>query len=141
MRLRQAYGEADSKATEKLRNSERPPVTREILLPATRAEVWVALTSVELSSRWLGDVIELEPRPGGAVLVRDADGILRRGLVELAEPEEVLVLRWRRLEDAGGSLAVGAASRVTFRLEDDGPATRLVVVEEPAALVASREGP
>jgi hypothetical protein len=75
------------------------------------------------------------------VVVRDAGGCLRRGLVELAEPERSLALRWRRLEDAGGSLAVGRATRVTFRLEDAGAGTRLVVEEEPAMLVASRDAP
>jgi uncharacterized protein YndB with AHSA1/START domain len=119
----------------------REQVAREVLLPATREEVWAALTSPELLSRWLGEVLELDPRPGGAVVVRDAVGCLRRGLVELAEPGRALVLRWRRLEDVAGSLAVGEATRVTFRLEDAAWGTRLAVEEEPATLVASRDAP
>jgi uncharacterized protein YndB with AHSA1/START domain len=123
----------DGKATIGLRDR----IVREVLLPATRDEVWAALTSPELLSRWLGEVVELEPRPGGSVVVRDADGSLRRGLVELAEPGRALALRWRRLEDVAGTLAVGDATRVTFRLEDEDAGTRLAVQEEPATLVAS----
>jgi uncharacterized protein YndB with AHSA1/START domain len=116
----------------------RDGIERTVLVPATREEVWAALTSPELLSRWLGDVLELDPRPGGAVIVRDADGGLRRGLVEFAEPGRALVLRWRRLEDVAGALSVGEATRVTFRLEDEGAGTRLAVEEAPATLVASR---
>jgi len=116
--------------------SERGPVTRDVVLPASRQDVWRALTSLELLAAWLGEVLELEPRAGGSVVVRVTDGSIRRGLVERVEPERELVFRWRRLAGAGPSLEVGEATRVAFALEDEGSGTRLTVTEEPAPLVA-----
>lgn len=107
-----------------------------MVVPAPRHEVWRALTSLELASAWLGEVVELEARAGGTVIVRDGDGTTRRGLVELVEPARSLVLRWRRLAGAGPSLEVGEATRVAFALDDDPGGTRLTVTEEPTALVA-----
>lgn len=107
-----------------------------VVLPAPRDEVWRALTSRELASAWLGEVLELEPRPGGAVIVREPDGATRRGLVERVEDARELVLRWRRLAGAGTGLEVSEATRVAFALEDDSHGTRLTVTEEPATLVS-----
>jgi uncharacterized protein YndB with AHSA1/START domain len=112
-------------------------VTREVRIPAARDAVWRAMTDLDLLSAWLGEVVELDPRAGGAVLVREPDGSARRGLVERVEPARALVFRWRRLTGAGRSLEVGEATRVAFTLEDDGPGTRLTVTEEPAPLVAA----
>ena len=140
MRLRSAYGGRVEKATQRLRDSVREPVTRHVVLPAPREQVWRALTSLDLLSGWLGEVVELEARPGGSVVVREEGGSIRRGLVERVEPGRSLVLRWRRLAAAGGSLEVGEATRVAFELADEGSGTRLTVTEEPATLVASRAG-
>lgn len=112
-------------------------VTRRIRLPVAREEVWRALTDVELLSAWLGEVLELEPRAGGSVIVRDPDGSTRRGLVERADPARALVFRWRRLAGAGPTLEVGEATRVAFELEDQDAGTSLTVTEEPAPLVAT----
>jgi uncharacterized protein YndB with AHSA1/START domain len=112
-------------------------VTREVRIPAAREDVWRALTDLELLSDWLGEVVELDPRPGGALRLREPDGSVRRGLVERVDPARALVFRWRRLSDVGGSLEVGEATRVAFTLEDDGVGTRLTVNEEPAPLVAA----
>jgi uncharacterized protein YndB with AHSA1/START domain len=117
--------------------SDPASVTREVRIPAAREDVWRAMTDLDLLSAWLGEVVELDPRAGGAVLVREPDGSSRRGLVERVEPARALVFRWRRLSGASGSLEVGEASRVAFRLEDDGAGTRLTVTEEPAPLVAA----
>jgi uncharacterized protein YndB with AHSA1/START domain len=121
--------------------SERAPVTRDVVVPAPRDDVWRALTNPDLLSAWLGEVLELEPRAGGSVIVRDEDGSTRRGLVELVEPARALVFRWRRLAGAGPSLEVGEATRVAFALQDEGPDTRVTVTEEPAPLVATGAGP
>ena len=115
-------------------------MTRGIVLPASRERVWRALTSLELLAGWLGEVIELEQRAGGAVVVREADGSIRRGLVERVEHGRTLVLRWRRLHGRGGSLEVGEATRVAFELESEGAGTRLTVTEEPTLTVAAGAG-
>jgi uncharacterized protein YndB with AHSA1/START domain len=111
---------------------------REVVLPAPRDEVWRALTSLELLAAWFGEVVEMDPRTGGAVFVREPDGSTRRGLVERVETGRALVFRWRRLAGAGRSLEVGQASRVAFELEDEGSSTRLTVTEEPAPLVGAK---
>ncbi|MGH2637450.1 MAG: SRPBCC family protein [Actinomycetota bacterium] len=121
-------------------SEERAPVVRRVVIPAPRQQVWRALTSVELLSAWLGEVVELEARAGGHVVVREPDGSTRRGLVESVDPARSLVLRWRRLAGGGRGLEVGEATRVVFALEDDGAGTRVTVTEEPATMVAVGRG-
>jgi uncharacterized protein YndB with AHSA1/START domain len=112
------------------------PVTRSVVLPVPREEAWRALTTLDLLAAWLGEVVELEPKARGAVVVREADGSMRRGLVERIEPGRSLVLRWRRISGEGASIEVGEATRVTFELEDGDGYARLTVTEEPVALLA-----
>jgi len=123
-----------------LRDQVRESVTRAVVLPAPRAEVWRALTNLELLAGWLGEVIELEPTPGGGVAVREPDGAIRRGLVERVEPGRLLAFRWRRLAGVGDALQVGEATRVAFELREEGSGTRLTVTEEPTALVVAGTG-
>lgn len=115
-------------------------VTRSVVLPADPDEVWATLTTPEELSAWLGEVVELEPEPGGSLLVREPEGATRRGVVEAAEPGRVLSFRWRRLAGTGGSLEVGGASRVTFVLHADPAGTRLTVTEEPVPLATAGFG-
>jgi len=110
------------------------------VLPASREEVWSALTRREFATSWLGEVVELEPVVGGSVIVREADGSTRRGMIEKVEPARALVFRWRRLVGAGPSLEVGEATRVGFTLADDGSGTRLSVTEVPVPLATSEVG-
>ena len=85
---------------------------REIVLPATREDVWEALTDEERLSEWFANDVELDPRPGGSGCFRWDNGEERRAAVEAVEPEERLVLRWEddglvelRLEDVAGGHA------------------------------------
>jgi uncharacterized protein YndB with AHSA1/START domain len=93
-------------------------VTREIVLPAPREEVWEALTDEARLSEWFANDVELDPRPGGAGVFRWDDGEERSAAVEAIEPEERLVLRW---DDDGGV--------VELRLEDAPAGTRVLVRE------------
>ena len=113
-------------------------IIKTVVLPATRDDVWRALTSPDELSAWLGEVVELDARPGGAVIICDATGGIRRGIVEVAERAQTLVVRWRRLEGSGTGLTVGVATRVAFELADEGESTRLTVREEQVALATSR---
>jgi uncharacterized protein YndB with AHSA1/START domain len=83
-------------------------VTRSVVLPAGRDEVWATLTTPKELSAWLGEVVELEPEPGGAIVLRE-HGATRRGMVEAADPGRILSFRWRRLAGVGVSLEVGGA--------------------------------
>ena len=92
-------------------------IEREIVFPATPAEVWQAITEPERLEEWFATEVELDPQPGGEGIFRWGDGDERRAVVRELEPEERLVLDW---EDEG---------RVVLELEEVDGGTRLHVVE------------
>ena len=93
-------------------------VEREIVFPASPAEVWEALTEPGRLEEWFASEAELDARPGGEGVFRWGDGEERRAVVREAEPEERLVLDW---EDEG---------RVVVELEEVDGGTRVRVVEQ-----------
>ena len=92
-------------------------VTREIVLPAPREEVWAALTEAERLEEWFANDVELEVREGGEGVFRWDDGDERHAVVREVEPGERLVLDW---DDEG---------RVVFTLEEVPDGTRISVRE------------
>ena len=96
-------------------------IHKEILLPATREEVWAALTDPEELERWFASEVELDLRPGGAARFRWGNGESREAVVTCVEPGERLAFEWA---DEG---------EVEFTLDDDADGTRLVVVETSPA--------
>ncbi|HZD80994.1 MAG TPA: SRPBCC domain-containing protein, partial [Actinomycetota bacterium] len=109
-------------------------------LPAPPREVWWALTSPERLAAWFGAEVAIEPRAGGPVEVRWADGTRARGVVEEALEPRRLVLRWRRLSGAGLAMAVGPATRIAFELRPRVDGTDLAVEEVPVELVSAPGG-
>jgi uncharacterized protein YndB with AHSA1/START domain len=92
-------------------------IERDIVFPASPAEVWEALTESERLEEWFANEVELDARPGGVGVFRWGDGAQRRAVVREIEPEERLVLDW---EDDG---------QVVLELEEVDGGTRLHVVE------------
>jgi uncharacterized protein YndB with AHSA1/START domain len=92
-------------------------ITREIELPASRDDVWEALTDPERLEDWFANEVELDARPGGRGHFRWANGEERHAVVEQIEPDERLVLRW---DDEG---------LVELRLEETETGTRVLVRE------------
>jgi uncharacterized protein YndB with AHSA1/START domain len=92
-------------------------VTREVLLPVGKDDVWEALTDAERLREWFANEVELDPRPGGSGVFRWGNGEERRAAVEEVEPGERLVLRW---EDDGV---------VELQLEEVAAGTRVLVRE------------
>jgi uncharacterized protein YndB with AHSA1/START domain len=92
-------------------------IEREVVFPATPAEVWRALTEPERLEEWFATEVELDPSPGGTGVFRWGDGEERRAVVLEAEPEQRLVLAW---EDDG---------EVVIELGEVDGGTRLHVVE------------
>jgi uncharacterized protein YndB with AHSA1/START domain len=92
-------------------------IEREIVFPATPAEVWEAITEAERLEEWFATEVELDPQPGGEGVFRWGDGDERRAVVREAEPEERLVLDW---DDEG---------EVVLELEEVDGGTRLHVTE------------
>ncbi|HYT37867.1 MAG TPA: SRPBCC domain-containing protein [Acidimicrobiia bacterium] len=68
-------------------------VRRSVVLPAPVGAVWAALTGAESLSAWLGGDVELDPFPGGQIVVKE-DGRLRRGVIVDIEPSRHLEIRW-----------------------------------------------
>ena len=93
-------------------------IEREIVFPASPAEVWEALTDPERLEEWFASEAELDARPGGEGVFRWGDGEERRAVVREAEPAERLVLDW---EDEG---------QVVVELEEVDGGTRVRVVEQ-----------
>jgi uncharacterized protein YndB with AHSA1/START domain len=96
-------------------------IRREIVLPATRDDVWDALTDEERLEDWFANDVELDLRPGGGASFRWSNGEERHATVTEVEPERRLAFDW---EDEG---------TVEFTLADDADGTRLVVVESSPA--------
>src|SRR6202162_3606742 len=90
---------------------------RDIVFPASPAEVWEALTEPERLEEWFANEVSLDARPGGEGVFRWDDGDERRAVVRELEPEERLVLDW---EDEGS---------VVLELEEGDGGTRLHVIE------------
>src|SRR3954470_14091324 len=96
-------------------------IRREIVLPATRDDVWDALTDEDRLEEWVANAVELDPRPGGGASFRWSNGEERQAAVTEVAPERRLAFDW---EDEG---------TVEFTLDDDVDGTRLVVVESSPA--------
>jgi activator of Hsp90 ATPase-like protein len=60
-------------------------IEREVLLPASPAEVWKALTDGGQVSEWFGAKVEMEPKRGGRVRFRFPDGSERSAVIETFE--------------------------------------------------------
>jgi uncharacterized protein YndB with AHSA1/START domain len=101
-------------------------ITRSVELDASADDVWRALTEPAMLADWL-DVVELDVRPGGAGLIVEGDGAVRRARVEEVDPARRLALCWWP-EDGEGP-----ASTVELDLEETPTGTRVVVTETIAA--------
>jgi uncharacterized protein YndB with AHSA1/START domain len=74
-------------------------VEREVVFEAPADEVWAAITEPSELERWFANEVELDPEPGGRAVFRWSNGEEREAVVEEAEPQRRLVLRW--LDDGG----------------------------------------
>ena len=111
-------------------------VERTESFPASREDVWRALTQPDQLSDWFGaTAIEADMRPGGRLVFRDEEGVVRRALVEAVEPNERLAFRWLAVEEGpGGETWPGTAAHVEFRLTETAEGTDLTVTETPLLL-------
>lgn len=82
-------------------------------------ELWPHLTRPELLARWLG-AAEIELAPGGAARFEAWNGDQMTGAVTATSPPGWIEFTWRRF-------AFGEEEPVTWRLEADGPGSRVVV--------------
>jgi uncharacterized protein YndB with AHSA1/START domain len=106
-----------------LRKESQVEVTRELVLAAPCDEVWEALTNPERLEEWFANDVELDLGSGEGVF-RWENGEVRRAVVEEAERDRRLAIRWW-----DPNTADGGESEVTFTLDELEDGTRLVVTE------------
>jgi uncharacterized protein YndB with AHSA1/START domain len=102
-------------------------IERVVILPATPARVWTALTQADQLGAWFGTHATIDPRPGGE-LVFTWDGSTgpsgsSRGVIEAIEPPNRFVFRWQSV------IGDAPMTRVEFTLDTHPEGTRLRVVE------------
>jgi uncharacterized protein YndB with AHSA1/START domain len=107
----------------------KPLTVYTIYIASTPEKVWQALTSAEFSRQYFfGNSVEVEPRLGGAFIVRTPDGALHiSGEVLAYDPPRTLAVtfnvNWPELiEKLGPTL-------VTYEIEQVGDAVRLTMSE------------
>jgi uncharacterized protein YndB with AHSA1/START domain len=107
----------------------KPLTVYTIYIASTPEQVWEALTSAEFSKQYFfGNAVEVEPRLGGAFIVRTPDGALHiSGEVLAYDPPRKLAVtfnvNWPELiEKLGPTL-------VTYDIEPAGDAVRLTMSE------------
>ncbi len=99
-------------------------VVRTVRLDVDRGTAWDLVGTQEGLARWFGGEVELDPSAGAALRVTDDDGVERVGRVVDVDAGRTLSFEWATDD--------GAASSVTFTVEEDGDGSRVTVVEEPA---------
>ena len=108
-----------------------PAVERAIELDATVEEVWELLTD-PAAGAWLGDVVELDLRPGGTGRVVDGDG--RRDLL-VVDVDVAERLTWHWWHEDGPLSTV----EITLAPTSTGTLVRVVETLDPSTLPA--DGP
>jgi uncharacterized protein YndB with AHSA1/START domain len=110
-------------------------IERELILPASPARVWRALTDADQLAAWFGTRASVDLRPGGSVTFTwDVPGSSaaahhNRGVIEVVDPPRRFAFRWHSgPEDQPMTL-------VDFTLEAHPQGTRLRLVESGFASV------
>ena len=98
-------------------------VERSIVIRAGREEVFRYFTDSERFAAWWGAGSRIEPRPGGAVLIRYPNAVTASGkVIELTEPERVVFTYGY---DGPGPAIEPGGSRVTVTLTSEPGGTRV----------------
>jgi uncharacterized protein YndB with AHSA1/START domain len=95
------------------------PYTTSIRIDATPAEIFPYLVDPELIVRWMGDWADLDPAPGGK-LVLDINGVPIRGEYLVVDPPHRLVFTWGA---AGSETLPPGSTTVEIALRPDGNGT------------------
>jgi uncharacterized protein YndB with AHSA1/START domain len=107
----------------------KPATVYTIYIAATLEQVWQALSSAEFSRKYFfGQAVEVDPRIGGAYIMRTPDGALHISgeVIECDPPRKLTVtfnLNWPALIEKLG------ATLVSYEIEPAGDAVRLTMTE------------
>ncbi|HZC99257.1 MAG TPA: SRPBCC family protein [Actinomycetes bacterium] len=103
-------------------------VEREIVVAAPAERLWEVLTRPEHIGRWFeGMDVEVDLRPGGAMVLTSQEFGKFHAVVDKVEPPRLFAYRWARHPDT--PVTEGSATRVEFTLAPQGNGTRLRVAE------------
>ena len=102
-------------------------ITREIRIDAPPTVVWAIVTEARHLAGWFSDEVEIDLRPGGAMLLTWHGHGAYRARVETVEPPHTFSFRWLRRE--GNEPVEGSSTLVVMTLTPEGTGTRLRVVE------------
>jgi uncharacterized protein YndB with AHSA1/START domain len=103
-------------------------IEREIVVAAPAERLWEVLTRPEHIGRWFeGMAVQVDLRPGGAMLLTTEEFGKFHAVVERVEPPHRFAYRWARHPDT--EVAEGTATLVEFTLTPEGDGTRVRVVE------------
>ncbi|MGI8421977.1 MAG: SRPBCC family protein [Gaiellaceae bacterium] len=86
--------------------AETTSVEREIAIAASPETVWEFFVDEEKAARWMGQVVTLDPRPGGVYRVEVIPGHTASGSFVELDPPRRLVYTWGWEPGAGGENAV-----------------------------------
>jgi uncharacterized protein YndB with AHSA1/START domain len=103
-------------------------IEREIVVAAPAERLWEVLTRPEHIGRWFeGMDVEVDLRPGGAMVLANQEFGKFHATVEQVEPPRRFAYRWARHPDT--PVTQGTATLVEFTLIPEGNGTRVRVVE------------
>jgi uncharacterized protein YndB with AHSA1/START domain len=107
----------------------KPATVYTTYIAATPEKIWQALTSADFSRKYFfGNAVEIDPRVGGAYIMRTPDGALHISgeVIECVPPRKLTVtfnVNWPELiEKLGPTL-------VSYEIEPAGEAVRLTMTE------------
>ena len=107
----------------------KPAIVYTIYIASTPERVWQALTTAEFSRQYFfGNAVEVDPRVGGAYIVRTPDGALHISgeVIECDPPRKLTVtfnVNWPALVERLGP------TLVTYEIEQAGDAVRLTMLQ------------
>jgi uncharacterized protein YndB with AHSA1/START domain len=107
-------------------------IAREIVIDAPPERVWAIVTEAQHLAGWFSDEVELDLRPGGAMLLTWHGHGSYRARVETVDPPRTFAFRWLRREDVDPA----SSTLVVMTLSPEGTSTRLRVVESGFADLA-----
>ena len=119
-------------------------IEKQVILEASRARVWRALTDVAQFNEWFGVQLEQPFTPGaevsGRISIRNYDHVTMTIWIETMEPERIFSFRWHPYAvEAGVDYSAEPTTLVTFTLEEAPGGTKLTIVESGFdAIPASR---
>jgi len=118
--------------------TDAPEIVRTLEIRAPRETVFRYFTDPVRWAAWWGDGSTVEPRPGGAVLIRYPNGATASGSVREIAPPERFVFTFGN-ENPSGPIPPGG-STVTILLEESGRGTRLTLRHSglPSAEIAGQ---